>query len=266
MQAFRFIQTDIQDRIFIVTINRPEVMNALSPQTNFELAAAFDHFEANDELWVAIITGAGDKAFSSGGDIAVMSEAKDKGDYEIPDSGYGGLTNRFSCDKPIIAAVNGLAMGGGFETALACDLIVASDTALFGLPEPKIGVAAVGSGIHRIVRDIGLKPAMDLLLTGRAISAQKALELQLINQVVPPEDVMTAALQYANKILACAPLAVRATKHCAHQGLAHADLESALRAQLKGKYQPLEVMLASQDTQEGLAAFMEKRKPNWQGK
>ena len=263
--SYKHIKIERRERILIVTIDRPHVMNALSPETNFELAQAFDDYENNDQLWVAIITGSGDQAFSAGGDIAHMSQAKLDKDYPIPASGYGGLTNRFSCDKPIIAAVNGLAFGGGFETALACDLVVASDTALFGLPEPKIGVAAVGSGIHRLVRDIGLKPAMELLLTGKSITAQRALELNLVNKVVPAEQVMDAALKLAGKILECAPLAVWASKHCALKGLDQPSLQAAMAAQIKGEFEPLQKMLKSSDTQEGLQAFMQKRKPTWRG-
>lgn len=266
MNDYTTIKTNIDDRIYTVTINRPDVLNALSPETNFELADAFDHFEENDDLWVAIITGTGDKAFSAGGDIASMNDAELEKDYPIPESGYGGITNRFTCDKPIIAAVNGLAMGGGFETALACDLIVASENALFSLPEPKIGVAAVGSGLHRLVRNIGLKPAMDLLLTARSITAQEAQDLHIVNKVVPAQEVMEAALAYAREILTCAPLAIRATKHCTLRGLEEAGIEAAMRKQMDGKYTLLTTMLKSEDTQEGLKAFMEKRKPNWRAK
>lgn len=266
MPAYKFIEIEHRDRILIITINRPEVMNALSPATNFELAQAFDDFENDDQLWVAIVTGKGELAFSSGGDISEMVGAENHDDYPIPESGYGGITNRFSCDKPIIAAVNGMAFGGGFETALACDLVVASEKAVFGLPEPKIGVAAVGSGMHRLVRDIGLKPAMELLLTGKTIDASQALALNLINQIVAHDEVLAAALKLADKILECAPLAVQATKHCALQGLQYDSLQAAMEAQINGDFPALEKQMHSQDTQEGLRAFMEKRKPQWAGK
>ena len=264
--SYKYIKVDVEDRLCIVTIDRPEVHNALSPDTNFELHDAFNEFENNADLWVAIITGAGDMAFSVGGDISVMVDAKTDDDYKIPESGYGGLTDRHDCHKPIIAAVNGLALGGGFETAMACDLIIASETASFGLPEPKIGTAAVGSGMHRIVREIGLKPAMALLLTGESIDANKALELGLVNDVVPAGDLMTVARDYARRILKCAPLAVQASKQCAMQGLEYASVREAMQAQHDGKFDRLDAMMQGEDIREGLTAFMEKRKPVWKGR
>ena len=264
--AYKYIDVELDDRLYTVTINRPEVHNALSPDTNFELHDAFDEFENNPDLWVAIITGAGEAAFSVGGDISVMVDAKTDDDYKIPPSGYGGLTNRHTCYKPVIAAVNGMAFGGGFETALACDLIVASDRASFGLPEPKIGTAAVGSGMHRIVRETALKPAMELLLTGEPIGAQRAFELGLVNRVVPAAEVMSAAREYAQKILQCAPMAVQASKQCALEGLRHSSVGDAMRAQLDGRFDRLDAMMQGEDIREGLEAFMEKRKPVWKGK
>ncbi len=264
--SYEYIKVNVEDRLYIVTINRPEVHNALSPDTNFELHEAFNEFERNPDLWVAIITGAGDLAFSVGGDISVMVDAKSDDDYKIPESGYGGLTDRHNCHKPIIAAVNGMALGGGFETAMACDLIVASETASFGLPEPKIGTAAVGSGMHRIVREIGLKPAMALLLTGESIDANKAFELGLVNEVVPSGDVMSTARDYARRILKCAPLAVQASKQCALQGLEYNSVRDAMQAQHAGKFDRLDAMIKGEDIREGLTAFMEKRKPVWKGR
>ena len=155
---YQHIKTERDEHLLTITIDRPEVLNAVSPVTNFELEAAFNEFEEDDELWVAIITGAGDQAFCTGGDIGAMVGAKEEDDYKIPATGYGGLTNRSGCYKPIIAAVNGMAFGGGFEIALASDLIIASDQASFGLPEPRIGTAAVAGGMHRLIRQIGPSP------------------------------------------------------------------------------------------------------------
>ena len=264
--SYTNIEVSCDERIMTITINRPEVMNALNPDTHAEMASAFDAFEHDDDLWVAILTGAGDTAFCAGGDISVMVDAKTDDDYTVPETGYGGLTNRFSCDKPIIAAVNGLALGGGFELALSSDIVVAGENAVFGLPEPKIGTAAVASGMHRLVRDIGLKPAMEILLTAEFIDAHKALTLGLVNAVVPPEDVMATALQMAKKILQCAPLAIRATKHCALAGQQYASVEAAMTAQLEGKFSALETMYQSEDIREGLQAFMDKRKPQWKAR
>ena len=263
---YRHITTEVEDRLFLVTIERPDVMNALDPDTNFELDAAFNEFEQNDELWVAIITGSGDAAFSSGGDIRAMVDARTDEDYKVPPSGYGGLTDRHGCFKPIIAAVNGIAFGGGFETALACDIIVASETARFGLPEPRIGTAAVGSGMHRLVRDIGLKTAMELLVTGKSIDAETALRLGIVNAVVPAGDLMDSAREYARQILKCAPLAIQATKQAAMQGLACGGIKEAMQAQHAQKFDRLGRMMKSEDIREGLTAFMGKRKPEWKGR
>jgi len=263
---YRHITTEVEDRLFLVTIERPDVMNALDPDTNFELDAAFNEFEQNDELWVAIITGSGDTAFSSGGDIRAMVDARTDEDYKVPPSGYGGLTDRHDCFKPIIAAVNGIAFGGGFEAALACDIIVASETARFGLPEPRIGTAAVGSGMHRLVRDIGLKTAMELLVTGKSIDAETALRLGIVNAVVPSGDLMDSAREYARQILKCAPLAVQATKQAAMRGLACGGIREAMQAQHAQKFDRLGTMMKSEDIREGLTAFMEKRKPEWKGR
>jgi crotonobetainyl-CoA hydratase len=262
---YKNIVVEREERLLVLTINRPEVMNALNPDTHAEMADAFDAFEADPDLWVAIVTGAGDAAFCAGGDISAMVDAETEDDYKVPDSGYGGLTNRFSCDKPIIAAVNGLALGGGFEIALSSDIVIAAESAQFGLPEPKIGTAAVASGMHRLVRDIGLKPAMGILLTADFIDAQKALGLGLVNEVVPAADVMATARAYARRILKCAPLAVRATKHCALHGLRYPGAGEAMAAQMAGHFEPLEAMYQSEDIREGLRAFMDKRKPEWRG-
>lgn len=260
------IVVEREERLMILTINRPEVMNALNPDTHAEMAHAFDSFETDPDLWVAIITGAGDAAFCAGGDISAMVDAETEDDYKVPDSGYGGLTNRFSCDKPIIAAVNGLALGGGFEIALSSDIVIAAEQAQFGLPEPKIGTAAVASGMHRLVRDIGLKPAMGILLTADFVDARKALAFGLVNEVVPVEEVMATARDYARRILKCAPLAVRATKHTALAGLKYVNAEEAMRAQLDNAFEPLNAMYQSEDIREGLRAFTEKRKPEWRGR
>lgn len=264
--SYENITVEREDNLYIVTINRPDVMNALNPDTHAEMAQAFDEFEQDDALWVAILTGAGDTAFCAGGDISAMVDAKSEEDYKVPDSGYGGLTDRFSCYKPIIAAVNGLALGGGFELALSSDIVIASETASFGLPEPKIGTAAVASGMHRLVRDIGLKPAMGIMLTADFVDAQKALGLGLVNEVVPQDQVMEVARKYANKILKCAPLAIQATKQCTLAGRKYPSVEEAMQAQHAGQFDRVNKMMQSEDIREGMQAFMDKRKPKWSGR
>ncbi len=164
-----FCQTERDGRIFTVTIDRPEVMNALHPPANEELTGVFDEFAADPELWVAIITGVGDRAFSAGNDLKFTAQSE--GRLPIAEKGFAGLTSRFDNPKPVIAAVNGVAMGGGFEIALACDLIIASEKAVFSLPEPRVGLAALAGGMHRLPRMIPMKQAMGMLLTGRRVSA-----------------------------------------------------------------------------------------------
>ena len=258
------IKTERYERIFTITINRPEKMNAVSPHTNAEMAAAFDEFARDDDLWVAILTGAGDQAFCSGGDIDKMVDAETEDDYPIPPSGYGGITNRHDCFKPVIAAVNGIAFGGGFEMVLAADLAVAAEGVKLGLPEPKVGTAAVAGGMHRLIREVGRKA--EILLTADPIKADRALQLGLINVVVPQPQVMAASRALAERIIACAPIAIRATKQCALNGLAHRSVEDAMAAQDAGEFELLSSMFRSADIKEGLAAFLEKRRPQWRNR
>jgi len=254
-----FCTTERDGRILTVTINRPEVMNALHPPANFELEKAFDEFVADPELWVAIITGEGDRAFSAGNDLKYQVQAAAR--LETPKTGFAGLTARFDNPKPVIAAVNGVAMGGGFEIALACDLIVASDNATFALPEPRVGLAALAGGMHRLPRQIPLKQAMGMMLTGRRVAAAEGRELGFVNEVVAQRELMGASRRWAEQILECSPLSVRATKQCALDGMRYASIQEATAA----SYDQLVAMLKSQDFIEGPRAFAEKRKPNWKG-
>jgi len=254
-----FCQVEREGRVLRVTINRPEVMNALHPPANFELEKVFDDFAADPELWVAILTGAGERAFSAGNDLKFQASAG--GRLEIPRTGFAGLTSRFGDPKPVIAAVNGVAMGGGFEIALACDLVVAAESAVFALPEPRVGLAALAGGIHRLPRQIGLKHAMGMLLTGRRVSAREGQALGFVNEVVPASELLPAARRWAAAILECAPLSVRATKEAALAGLDR-PLPEAISAHTEG----LARMLRSEDFLEGPRAFAEKRPPRWKGR
>ncbi len=246
--------------LFVVSIDRPEVMNALHPPANHELEKVFDEFCADPDLWLAIITGAGDRAFCAGNDLKYQAEVGFG--LGIPPTGFAGLTARFDNPKPVIAAVNGVAMGGGFEIALACDIIVAADSAVFALPEPRVGMAALAGGIHRLPRQIGLKPAMGMLLTGRRVSAEEGRTLGFVNEVVPASEVMPAARCWAEQILECAPLSVRGSKQAALQGLDKDSLEEAMAT----RYPEIAAMLKSEDFLEGPRAFAEKRKPDWKGR
>ncbi|SCU75768.1 L-carnitine dehydratase/bile acid-inducible protein F (modular protein) [Cupriavidus necator] len=240
-----------------VTINRPEVMNALYSPANRELASVWDTYANDPDLWVAIVTGAGDRAFSAGNDLKATA-AGIKREY-IP-SGFAGLTSRFDLDKPVIAAVNGIAMGGGFELALACDIVVAAENAVFALSEPRVGLAALGGGMHRLVRSLPMQAAMGILLTGRRVSAEEGLALGFVNEVAPAGQAMATARRWAQQILECAPISVRATKNAALRGLAAPDIETAYRTQ----YPAIMTLMESEDFIEGPRAFAEKRKPNWQ--
>jgi len=255
-----FCRVERDGRVLVVTIDRPEVMNALHPPANRELGEAFDAFAADPELWVAILTGAGERAFSAGNDLKF--QASSGGRLEIPPAGFGGLTSRFDLAKPVIAAVNGVALGGGFEIALACDLIVASETASFGLPEPRVGLAALAGGLHRLPRQIPQKQAMGMLLTGRRLSAREAFALGLVNEVVPGAELLRAARRWADAILECSPVSVRTTKQVSTRGLRFASLEEAMSQH----YDEIRDLVLSDDFQEGPRAFAEKRPPRWKGR
>lgn len=254
-----FCTVEKDGHVTIVTINRPEVMNSLHPPANYELAKAFDEFAADQDAWVAIITGAGDKAFSAGNDLKFQASGNA---VTVPETGFAGLTSRFDCPKPIIAAVNGLAMGGGFEIALACDLIVASENAIFALPEPLVGLAALAGGLHRLPRQIGLKQAMGMILTGRRVSAKEGQQLGFVNEVVAPGEALAAAKRWAALMEKCSPVSLRTSKEVVMQGLGHADLKTAMDA----KYDAVGRLFRSEDLIEGPRAFAEKRAPNWKGR
>lgn len=258
--GYRTICVETSDRVTTITLNRPEALNALSNAMHWELHEAFEAFASDPEQWVAILTGAGDRAFCAGSDlkgIAAGSLAK-----PMPPSGYAGLVDRFDLDKPVIAAVNGIAAGGGFEVALACDIIIAARNARFGLPEPKVGLAAGGGGLHNLPRQIPFKLAMGMILTGDLISAEEGRTFGFVNELVEPGDLASAAHRWARRICDCSPLAVRASKHVAVRSV-EMPLHDALRQQ--AEFLPLKRMMESQDAIEGPMAFSQKRKPNWKG-
>lgn len=259
MSDYEFCKTERDGGLFIVTINRPDVMNACHPATNFELQSAFDEFQEDDDLWVAIITGAGDRAFSAGNDLKFQASG---GKMERAEKGFAGLTARYDLNKPVIAAVNGVAMGGGFEIALACDLIIASDNAVFALPEPRVGLLAAAGGVHRLPRMIPMKHAMGMMLTGRRVGAEEGLKLGFVNEVVPQAELMDAAKRWAALILECSPMSIRATKEAVYSGFGEESLEKAI----KTVYPGMKAMRDSADFVEGPLAFAEKRPPQWKGR
>lgn len=254
-----FCTTEKDGNLLIITLNRPERLNALHPPANSELSDVFDEFAADDGAWVAIITGAG-RGFSAGNDLKYQAEGGDRSAQ--PSSGFAGLTARYDLDKPVIAAVNGVAMGGGFEIALACDLIIAAESATFALPEPRVGLAALAGGIHRLPREIGTKQALGMILTGRHVPAAEGKDLGFVNEVVPDAELMAAARRWAAQILECSPMSIRASKQAVYQGLAHAGVKAAQEA----KYEAVKAMVKSDDYIEGPVAFAEKRPPRWKGR
>lgn len=254
-----FCSAEREDHVFVVTIERPEVMNALHAPGNAEMGQVFDEFAEDPDLWVAIVTGRGDRAFSAGNDLKYQAS----GGKGVPTpNGFGGLTSRFDLTKPVIAAVNGVAMGGGFEIALACDIILASDQAIFALPEPRVGLAALAGGVHRLPRQIGLKQAMGMMLTGRRVGAEEGKEMGFVTQVVPHAELMKGARDWAGQIQECAPLSIRASKDVAMRGLNYASLQEAMSQ----RYDSVRAMAESEDYVEGPKAFAEKRPPNWKGR
>ncbi len=249
---------DKKDHVMTVTLNRPDRLNALHPPANAELGEVFDEFAEDDDLWVAVITGSG-RGFSAGNDLRYQAEGGER--VPMP-RGFGGLTSRFDLTKPVIAAVNGVAMGGGFEIALACDLIIASDKAMFALPEPKVGLAALAGGLNRLPRQIGSKRALGMILTGRHVTAVEGKELGFVNDVVPHDTLMEATQGWVDQIVACAPLSIRASKDVVYRSLSMASLEESMDTQ----YDSVRTMVKSEDFVEGPKAFAEKRAPNWQGR
>ena len=246
------------NHIMTVTLERPDRLNALHPPANAELGEVFDDFANDADMWVAIITGRG-RGFSAGNDLRYQAEGGER--VPMP-RGFAGLTSRFDLQKPVIAAVNGVSMGGGFEIALACDLIIASEKALFALPEPKVGLAALAGGLNRLPRQIGSKRALGMILTGRHVSAEEGLALGFVNEVVPHDDLMSAAKRWANDICQCAPLSIRASKDVVYRSLDCASLEESMKV----GYESVKAMIKSEDFIEGPKAFSEKRPPNWKGR
>jgi crotonobetainyl-CoA hydratase len=258
--SYHYCRFERDGHVVTITLDRPDVLNALHPAAHRELAHAFDTYAADPELRVAIVTGAGDRAFCVGTDLKALAQT---GDHAKPPTGFAGITHRFDLWKPVIAAVNGLCLGGGVEILAACDLAIASEHAQFGLSEPRVGLAALGGGaLQRLARDLPLKEAMWLVLRAQRIDAAEARRIGLVNQVVPAEDLLMAARSLADDLLECAPLALQASKQVMLQSLDEPEFARAMTR----RYEAADRMLASEDAIEGPRAFAEKRKPNWRGR
>lgn len=249
-----------EGRIAIFTINRPEALNAINVLTNQELSEALVDFRDDPELWVGIITGAGDRAFCAGADIndmlPLLEEHRHR-PWALPPTIMRGL----ELWKPLIAAINGLALGGGLEIALACDLRIASERARLGLPEVTLGVMPGWGGTQRLPRLVPWCKAAEIILMGKPIDAQEAYRIGLVNKVVPPAEVMTVAREWAEAICQAGPLAVRAAKEAMVRG-AGMTLEEGLRVENA----LFAYLLGTEDFAEGKMAFQEKSKPAFKAK
>ena len=261
--SYELITVEKKEQLTIVTINRPDVLNAINPPASAELSRAFNEFDDDPDAWVCIITGSGARAFSAGNDLKYQAQHGGGGVAEkMKDvkGGFGGITARHDCFKPVIAAVNGFALGGGFEIALACDIIIAADTAEFGLPEPRVGMMAAGGGVFRLPRQIPYHLAMGIILASKRITAQEAFLYGIVNEVVPLENLMATAENWAADIMKGAPICVRASKEAAIKGLIY-PLDT-----IKGDFPLVRAMYESEDYIEGPRAFSEKRPPQWKGR
>jgi acetyl-CoA C-acetyltransferase len=242
-----------------ITINRPQARNALFPPAHEELDEIFDAYFADPELWVAIITGAGDQAFSSGNDL--IYSASGKPNY-VPKSGFAGLTSRRGMNKPIIAAVNGFAMGGGLETALACHLIVVDKNAQLALSEVKVGLFAGAGGVVRLPRMLPTKLANELILTGRRMGAQEALDHGLANRIAPAGKALDIARELAEEIIVNSPTSVRLSLEVMEQTQGIPEVVNAITTRTTA----IDDLMTSEDMIEGLTAFAQKRPPQWRNR
>jgi E-phenylitaconyl-CoA hydratase len=256
-----------KEKIAIITINRPEAMNSLDGETLEGLNKAWIDFRDDPDLWVAIITGAGDRAFCAGGDLKSLRdyyssmtpiERRERGEKG---PGVGGITRNLEIWKPIIAAINGHCLAGGLEIALACDIRIAAETATFGLTEVSRGIIPGAGGTQRLPRLISLAKSLDMILCADRIDAQEALEIGLVSRIVSAKDVMAEAIKTAERICRNAPLAVRAAKEAIYRGL-----DMSLAEGLRLEQFLAEPIRQTEDAKEGPRAFSEKREPQFKGK
>ena len=259
MQDFDVITYDKEDSVVWITLNRPEVLNALNDQLRRQLILALEQGRDDDEVRVIVITGAGDKAFCAGGDISEFPRLTPTDRLKKKDVTYTELIA--DMPKPVIAMVDGLALGGGNEIAMACDIVVASDNSQFGQPEIRVGIIPGAGGTQRLPRLIGEKKAKELIFTGRLISAQEALELGLINRAVPREKLRETTEELVSQLLKQSPIILRIAKTAIRN-----SMEMSLHIGLASERELFALCFGTEDQKEGANAFLEKRKPNYQGR
>jgi dehydration protein DpgD len=258
------VRYEKHEQIAYITLDRPHVLNAMDLKMHEELALIWDDFEADDKIRVGVITGAGDKAFSVGQDLKELEQMQRNGIVSQSSigsygkSGWPRLTERFDRTKPLIAKVQGYAFGGGFELALACDIIIAGEHATFALPEAKLGLIAGAGGVFRLTRQISSRTALGYLITGRTMTSSRALELGLVNEVVSTESLDECVHGWVSDILRCSPLSIRAIKEMVTKS-STLTLEQAFSTH----YSWEELRKVSADSREGPEAFIEKRLPKW---
>jgi enoyl-CoA hydratase len=261
--SFQNIMLKKENQIAIITVNRPEVRNALDTKTRQEIIAAVEDVAKDENVRVVIFTGAGDKAFVSGADIKVFKEltAPTILEFSYTLGGMGMYRKIEQLDKPTIAAINGFALGGGCEMALVCDIRIASENAKFGQPEINIGIMPGAGGTQRLPRLIGIGKAKELCYTGDIIDAQEALRIGLVDRVVPPDKLQAAAMELAKKIASKSPLIIKYIKRAIDRSM-RTDLDSGLAFEA----QSLSTCFGTEDKNEGVNAFLEKRTPEFKGR
>ncbi|MFJ9392041.1 enoyl-CoA hydratase/isomerase family protein [Nocardioides sp. NPDC101246] len=258
MTTYETLLVEVNDRVAVITLNRPEVRNAINAQVQTDLRAALDALRGDDSVGAVVLTGAGEKAFAAGADIGQLRS------YDLH-TGLASSMQRLydeveTFEKPTIAAVNGYALGGGCELAMACDIRIAADTARFGLPETNLSVLPGAGGTQRLARLVGVGRAIDLILTGDLLTADEALAAGLVTRVAEPETLLATAREVARSILAKGPLAVRLARTVIRTGM-DADLRTGLVVEQLAQ----SLLYTTDDKREGAQAFLARRTPNWSG-